>query len=575
MSTALSLAGDFPATTDAEWRAAVRGVVLKGRPDADDREFAAAFARQLVTTTADRLEIQPLYTEGPTPDAATRGARTGPWEIRQRVADDGALSELENGATGLLVDVDTPARLAAALAGVHLEMVPVTLADGALAGALIDLWDAAQTPLRERAGTLGVDPIGAWARAGGTADLAAARAAAGELLERVAGHPDAVRALVADGTLWHGAGATPAQELAWTIAAGADYVRTFGDAAAERIELRWAADADQFMTIAKLRAARQLWARAAGSGPGFHHAETSRAMLTRYDTWTNALRSTIACFAAGVGGADAVTVWPHDALVVAGGSPLGRRIARNTQTILQSEAHLWRVADMAGGAWFVETLTDQLAAAAWAELTRIEELGGLVAAIEQGAVHAALDDVLRARATRVATRRQPLTGLSEFPDIAEQPPPAVTDAASTDTPTPFRPFALVRLAQEFEDQRSRADQHWRRTGARPTVYLATLGTAAQFTARATFAKNLFEAGGIATVSGPVAAFTGGVACLCASDPVYAELGAAAAAKLRAAGARRIYVAGRKLDLPGVDEGVGVGSDVLDVLSRALDSLGVN
>lgn len=592
-SATLPLAAEFPVATEDDWLAAVRGVVLKGRPDATDDDFAAAFDSQLVHHTADGIAIQPLYGSSSAGDAPpapgeapfTRGTRAtpAPWEIRQRVfvGVDGssAVTELESGATGLLVELPSGSGsgLADILAGVHLEMAPVSLAtpstdDGVAAAiALVDLWDELGTPIGSRAGTLGADPLGAWARSGGSSDLEAGLRATGDLLVRVGDHPAAVRVLVADGTVWHEAGATPAQELAWNIAAGVQYVRTLGDVVGARLEFRWAVDADQFAGIAKLRAARQLWARVAGGAPSRHHADSSRAMLTRYDTWTNSLRATVACFAAGVGGADAVTVWPHDAQVAPGGSALGRRVARNTQTILQSESNLWRVLDPAGGSWFVESLTDQLAAAAWVELARIDAMGGLRAAIEAGAVHRALHSVLHARAARLATREQPLTGLSEFPDIGEQPP---TAAPRADPPSgsAFTPFGLIRLSQGFEGQRERADEHWRATGERPAVYLATLGAAAQFTARATFAKNLFEAGGIRTVSGPVEGFAGGTACLCSSDSLYAEHGAEAVAQLRAAGASRVYVAGRRLGLPGVDEEIGAGVDVLDVLSRALDHL---
>lgn len=588
VSETLPLASGFPDVSEADWMAAVRGVVLKGRPDATDDDFATAFARQLVSTTPDGIDVQPLYTAGPEPSPAARGSRTGPWEIRQRVFPgvDGssAVTELESGATGVLIELPSgePSRLADALDGVYLDLAPISLTtpagdDGvAAAGALIDLWDAAATPAAARAGTLGADPLAAWARTGGTTDLAAGYTGVAGLIERVADSP-AVRVLVADGTVWHEAGATPAQELAWAIAAGAHGVRTLGDTVHGRIEFRWSADADQFTTIAKLRAARQLWARVADGAPAFHHVDASRAMLTRYDTWTNTLRSTVACFAGGVGGADAVTVSPHDLLVEPGGSPLGRRIARNTQTILQSESHLWRVLDPAGGSWYVESLTDQLAAAAWDELVRVDALGGLVAAVEQGHVHGALDGVLAARAQRLAIRAQPLTGLSEFPDIGETPPPVVAVAPLARLTEPaFPPFTLHRLAEPYEAQRARADQAWRRDGRRPEIVLVTLGTAAQFTARATFAKNLFEAGGIATTTAsrdelatrPAAA----VVCLCSSDAVYAEQGAEAAAAARAAGASRVYVAGRRLDLPGVDEEIGMGSDVLDVLARALDHL---
>lgn len=593
----LPLAAEFPAATEDDWRDAVRGVILKGRPDATDDEFAAAFVRQLVHITPDGIPIEPLYTAGPEPDAATRGARTGPWEIRQRVwaGVDGssAVAELESGATGVLIELPGASAdtLDQTLTGVHLNLAPVSLAtpaddDGvAAAHLLIDLWERSGTPLAERAGTLGADPIGAWARTGGRTDLDAAHRALAELVDRLTDHPAGVRAYVSDGTLWHEAGATPVQELAWTIAAAVATVRAvpaLATGGTPRIEFRWAADVDQFMTIAKLRAARQLWSRVAAAGlspdhaTAFHAADGSRAMLTRYDTWTNALRSTVACFAAGVGGADAVTVWPHDALLTLGGSPLGRRIARNTQTILQSESNLWRVRDMAGGSWYVETLTAQLAEKAWSEIQTIDGLGGLIDAVHQGHVHSRLDAVLADRSVRLATRTQPLTGLSEFPDIGETPPPPLASPA-VPTDTPFAPLRLQRLADGFEAQRGRADAHARASGERPTVYLAQLGTLADATARTTFAKNLFEAAGIRTIAGPPADFpTSGasVVCLCSSDKVYAEQAAAAAADLRAAGAARIVIAGRRLDIPGVDEEVGLGSDVLDFLTRTLDTLGV-
>jgi methylmalonyl-CoA mutase len=610
----LPLATEFASATEADWLAAVRRVVLKGGSDAADTaaddEFAAAFTRQLVNRTPEGIAIEPLYTgaDAPPPPPApgqapyTRGTRSvpAPWEVRQRVWPEvegsSARTELESGATGVLVELPDRAAadmLATAHDGVHLEMAPVSIAtpgddDGiAAAHLMIDRWDTSGTRLADRAGTLGGDPVGAWARSGGASDLETGLARLAELAGRVAEHPPAVRAYVADGTVWHDAGATTAQELAWSIAAAVATLRSLAAtgiplaAAAARTEFRWAADADQFTTIAKLRAARQLWARVAevaGLTPeqsaSYHHVESSRAMLTRYDTWTNALRSTLACFGAGVGGADAVTVWPHDAMVIPGGSAHGRRIARNTQTVLQSEAHLWRVLDLAGGSWYVETLTAELAAKAWAEVQRVDAVGGLVTAITDGHLHRALDTALAERSARIATRRQPLTGLSEFPDIGEPAPPAAPASAPPAGTPAFPPFRLHRLADEFEAQRGRADQHARATGARPTVFLAQIGTLAQSTARSTFAKNLFEAGGICTVAGAVEQFAGGVACLCSSDSVYAEHGEAAAAALRAAGATRIYVAGRGVAVTGVDEQFGAGDDVLDVLTRALDAIGV-
>lgn len=618
----LELGAAFPAATHEQWMNAVRGVVLKGKPDATDEDFAAAFARQLVHVTEDGIEIAPLYNAVPraqgsgnvvglpgfAPFVRSAHAAPVPWEIRQRVWPDvdgsSAVQELESGATGLLIELPAGADatlLEETLDGVYIDLAPVSLAapsgaDG-VAGArlLTELWERREVAAEARTGTLGVDPIGAWARSGGVGDLAAGLDAAAALVNELAASAPKARVVVADGTLWHDAGATIAQELAWTLAAATQTVRALIAAGVDTpqafrtIEFRWAATADQFETIAKLRAARRLWARIAeisGLDPAdramYQHVDGSKTMMARYDPWVNTLRSTVACFAAAMGGADAVTIWPHDILAFPGGTALGRRVARNTQSVLQAESHLSRVIDPAGGSWYVEQLTDDLARAAWPLLQRIETAGGADAALSSGAIH---DDLHRARSARgrlLATRKRPLTGTTEFPNIDEPVPPfhdpwSVPSAASAPSDTAFEPLGVHRLAEDVEAQRARADRQTASSGQRPTVYLAALGSQASFTARVTFATNLFAVGGIATVTGPPDGFAASgceIACLCSSDAIYRSDAAAAVDALRAAGATKIYLAGRGLDLAGVDEEVGLGSDVLGVVSRTLDELGV-
>ena len=194
---------------------------------------------------------------------------------------------------------------------------------------------------------------------------------------------------------------------------------TVEDAAA-LVEFRYAATDEQFPTIAKLRAARRLWARVlelSGADPTTpieqrQHAVTSRPMMSAYDPWVNMLRTTVAAFAAGVGGADAVTVLPFDSPL---GRPdaFGRRIARNTSSLLISESHLARVADPAGGAYAVEKLTDDLAVAAWELFGRLDDGEDLEPLIEA---------TVAERDKQVATRKRPLTGLTEFPNLAEERP---------------------------------------------------------------------------------------------------------------------------------------------------------
>jgi methylmalonyl-CoA mutase len=381
--------------------------------------------------------------------------------------------------------------------------------------------------------------------------------------------------VVVDATAVHDVGASDAQELGYSLAVGAAYLRALTDAgwsvddALGTIEFRYAATDEQFPTIAKLRAARRLWHRvaelsgASADVPGQRqHAVTSRPMMSKYDPWVNMLRTTVAAFAAGVGGADAVTVLPFDAAL---GAPdaFARRIARNTSSLLISESHVAKVADPAGGSYAVERLTADLAAAAWAELGRIEEAGGVLAALDDGSLRARIDEVVARRDDQVAHRTRPLTGLSEFPNLGEELPER-TKLPETD--------AVRRYGAAYEALRDEP-------AARP-VFLATMGTVAAHTARATFASNLFAAGGVAVeVAGPsdgveavLAAYDGQpVVCLAGTDPAYAEWGAALVAALREAGARHVILAGKPRGIE-VDDSCAVGVDALSFLHRTREAL---
>lgn len=587
----LSLAGEFPPTTRDDWMGRVATVLARALPHTEPAE---AYERLLTHETEDGIRLQPLYTaDDPAPEPGlpgfapfVRSARPAatPWEIRQRVGVGDAVTELEGGATGILVEVGDPAAIAATLANVYLDLAPVSLVGGGSVAArtLLDLWEQRGVAPADRRGTLGVDPFGDWLRTGGSGDLAGGLDEAATLVDIAAEAAPRARVLVADGTLWHDAGATDAQELAWTIATAVATLRALGEhgVSAERafagVEFRLAATADQFATIAKLRAARRLWARigtltGVAGAPMYQHVETSRAMLTRYDPWVNVLRSTVAAFAAATGAADAVTVTPHDLRL--GGSPLGRRIARNTQLILQEEAHLGRVIDPAGGSWYVESRTHDVAAAAWSLLRSVEGAGGMVAAVEAGTIHRALAESRARRHRDVATRRRPITGVSEFPNLSEEPPPEPPPPTAPTGTTPFEPFVAGHWSDPFEAQRARADRHTAATGQRPTVFVATLGSPADHTPRLTFATNLLAAGGIAvTVGDPTAADTT-VACLCSSDARYRDEGAGAVDALRAAGVDHVLVAGAGSGL-AVDAEMRAGGDALATITRTLDALGV-
>jgi methylmalonyl-CoA mutase len=284
-------------------------------------------------------------------------------------------------------------------------------------------------------------------------------------------------------------------------------------------------------------------------------------MTSKYDPWVNMLRTTVAAFAAGAGGADSVTVLPFDSAL---GVPdaFGRRIARNTSSLLISESHVARVSDPAGGAYAVEKLTDDLAVAGWDELGRIEESGGVEAALADGSLRARIDEVVARRDADIARRKRPLTGVSEFPHLGEtlpQRPPHPHDD-------------VRRYGAPYEAMRDEP--------VSAPVFLATMGAVAQHTARATFAANLLAAGGIGVeaagatdgVDDVVAAYDGqDVVCLAGADATYAEWGADLVARLREAGASWVVVAGKPGDL-GVDDACAMGVDALDFLSRTRHAL---
>ncbi|MET0233907.1 MAG: methylmalonyl-CoA mutase family protein, partial [Kibdelosporangium sp.] len=328
-----------------------------------------------------------------------------------------------------------------------------------------------------------------------------------------------------------------------------------------------------------LRAARLLWARVAQAcgadrATQAQHAVTSAAMMAGRDPWVNMLRTTLACFGAGVGGADSVTVLPFDDAI---GLPddFARRIARNTHSVLLEESKVAGVVDPAGGSYYVEHLTGELAQAGWAFFQQIEAAGGLPAALDSGLVEDRLGETWQRRSRNLARRKDPLTGVSEFPNLTEQP--------VVRTPAPAVPsggLPQVRLAEAFEELRDLADAQPRR----PQVFLATLGPVAAHTARASFAANLFQAGGIETPNaGPsstaedvATAFTASgarIACVCGPDKLYAERLPDVVEALRAAGATRVLLAGRG-EFAGIDGQVHVGTDALAVLRDTLKALGV-
>jgi methylmalonyl-CoA mutase len=572
----LRLAGPEDDASRADWEEAAAAVLRKaGRLSGDDPDDGVWAA--LTCTTYDGVEIPPLGVPGP--HGAVRPGRNGPWDVRTQNTGDNAaaLHDLENGATSLWIDTDD---LAAALEGVLLDMAPVVLESGTAAHARTLLALAADRGTTLHPATnVGVDPLAARLR-GDTGIVGDEEVVEVARLARANG----IRGLVVDATVVHDLGASEAQEVGYSLAAGAAYLRLLTGAGVELddalavLEFRYAATDEQLVTLAKLRAARGCWARIvalcepaspdlAQVGAQRQHVVTSRPMLSAYDPWVNMLRGTVAAFAAGVGGADAVTVVPFDSPL---GEPddFGRRIARNVSSLLIAESHVAAVADPAGGSYAVEQLTDDLAEAAWAELQRIEAAGGILAVVDDGSLRTRIDEVVARRERDVATRARPITGLSEYPVLGE----AVPTRASTGSTADGRD--VRRWGSAFEALRADPPE--------AHVFLVTLGPVARHTARAGFAINLLAAGGIAVdvagatdgVEALVAAYDGqSVVCVAGADAAYAAWGSEAAAGLRTAGAGRVIVVSNgAIEHSWADDDFSPGDDAVQFLTRVREVL---
>jgi methylmalonyl-CoA mutase len=655
----LRLAADFAPASYDDWRKLVDGV-LKGAP-----------FEKLVGKTYDGLKIEPIYRRAHDAAPIAGRAAAAPWQIMQRIdhpdvaqANAQGLHDLENGATGLTLV------FAGANGAYGFGLEPTAEAiekvlDGVFidAGIAVELQIGPQSRMAaihvaeyvRRKGLspaacdirFGLDPIGACAVWGSSPYSWL------EIVPAVTGAIKGLAAMgfkgpfaVADGRVIHDAGGSEVQELAFVLAAGVAYLRALEGAgialedARSMIYARLSADADQFLTMAKFRALRLLWARVEQScglepKPLFIAADTAWRMLTQRDPYVNMLRATIATFSAGLGGANAITVLPHtQALGLP--DPFARRAARNTQLVLLEESNLAKVSDPAAGSGGIETLTQQLCEAAWGLFQQIEQAGGVFAALEQGLIQRKVAATRALREANIARRKEVLIGASKFPNLHEAHV-AVLDAQPVvlapygEANIKFEALPPMRLAAPFERLRDRSDQILKESGARPKIFLANLGTPADFTARATFAKSFFETGGIEAVdflpsssSSPLpsgerstlqasgegalasdrtpspapspsaperplpmgevkdlaslaAAFKASgaaLACLCSSDKVYAGQATAAAQALQAGGAKHIYLAGRPgeqeaaLRAAGVENFIFAGGDALAMLQEA-------
>lgn len=480
----MPLAEDFGPQGDdatrARWMALVEKT-LKGQ----------SFDDALTSATPDGVTIQPLYTAkdgvAVTRDLRIRDAER-PWDLRvraahpdpARVAKD-LLTDLEGGAASMLLQLDPTGRngvavgsaddLAKALSGVLLDLAPVALDAGFLGPKAADWLGALAKAAPNAPLAFHLDPLTAFMQAGespGPIESHVFNAAT--VATRLAATYAKASLFLATGRAVHEAGGSNVEELAAMTAAALAYAKALTRSglstqeAFGRIVLGVTLDGEYFTGVAKIRAAKAMWARlteACGvSVPARIEARSSRRMLAKADAWTNLLRLTSAGFAGAVGGADAIVL---DAFTDAIGLPtaFARRQARNTQLVLMEESNLGRVADPAGGAWYLDSLTDQLARAAWNGFQAIEAAGGIIKALESGFVASGVAKTRAAQEAAFADKTRKILGVTVFPNADDKPPeveapdPAAFAVAAPDVrlPGPDSKCAAltpIRFAAAFE-----------------------------------------------------------------------------------------------------------------------------
>lgn len=583
---------DFPKPDSETWLAMVERT-LKGKP----------FDKAMKRRTLDNIEFPVLHTTAPevTQEQPVRNGLgwhvTSPhWGTDPATINKEMITDLERGASAIAITVDAgpqgiaPGNLDAAFEGVFLDLVPVTLIQGSdfKQGCLAFRQILADRKYEQGSisGCLGVDPIGYFARTDQDYDVRAAIESGVEVALQWAKEQPSVATFTADGTVVANAGGSEVQELSFALSSAVAFLRAMEQAgldietAASQIQFTLSADTNLWLTIAKFRTARRLWAQvvaSCGAKPVDMKLNAVSAVhkISKRDPWVNILRGTAACFAAGVAGADLVTTLPHD-LMLGTTDEFARRIARNIQIVLLEESQLGQVTDPAAGSFALESLTEQMFNKAVTAFRSLESQGGVVTALNSGALAAQIEETATAHSKSIETRKIPITGVSEFPDISETSLP-VTPNVSHQARLPLR-----RSAQAFENLRMQSDDFLAKTGSRPSIFMANIGTPADFTARATFAKNFFEAGGIEAVPGHgghsvadiAEQFTESkskVAVLCGTNEQYDDLATELVAALKEKGCRRVYLAGPPNAVPEgceIDDFAFMGANVIETVGRA-------
>ena len=552
----------FPKASFADWEEAARAGLNGKALDV------------LHTETYEGIRLKPLYTEDDTDPSAkeempgefpyTRGILRGgyleqPWLICQQVSGKDAREAnrkmrdaLMRGQNSVAYPVEMltdEEMLPILMADLDLEASPLFIDTKQLQSLVLPALEAgSEKPLQ---GVLAEDPAAEWAANGRIpADTESYFDEWFSLLKQAGERFPSLKTVLIKGSSYHNAGAHAVQEIAYALSTAALYMEEGlkrgmdPGRLAEKTVFSFAADSNFFLSIAKVRAARRLWAQMAAAFDSepkafrMHiHAVTSGLSETVYDEHVNILRTANQAFAAAAGGIQYLEIHPF---THASGreDKLAERVARNTHLILQEETQMTVTADPAGGSWYVEALTDQLASNAWAKFLEITGAGGMLELLKQGRIQRETAEAAEKRMAGIRTRRDSLIGTNVYPNPAEEAEPAVSRQGNVYfSNIPFKeiiPLEPVRLAEPFEHLRQKSAA-FRRNGGKPAIGLIGIGPLKAHKARADFVSSFAAAGGLESVHSSDCAAPQAAAefvresgldvfCLCGTDADYGQLG---------------------------------------------------
>ena len=616
------LFSEFAPNTMQEWIDKVT-VDLKG----------ADFNKKLVWRTNEGFNVQPMYRlenmqdlknldclPGEFPFVRGNKKDNNDWYVRQDIvvedlaeANKKALDVLNRGVNSLGFVLNgcqefTKADMEALLKDICLECVEINFVAGCKKGSILDAFKAV---VEERGiapekiqGGINVDPLTALTRKGKTCcDKPFETVKAN--LEKMAAYKN-FKTIEVGGYVFNNSGSSIVQELGFSLAAGVEYLDKLTDAGmsidevAPKIRFHFATGSKYFMEIAKLRAARYLWAHIVKAyNPSCDckckmniHAETSEWNKTVYDPNVNMLRMQTETMSAALGGVDSFTVHPFDDTFECHPTELAERVARNQQLLLKEESHFAKIVDVAGGSYYIEELTQNIAEAAWKLFLETQEQGGYVEALKKGFVQAAVKATAQARDLAIAQRKENFVGVNQFPNFNEvidrqlcacifEPEDETAEGAEIETLKPYRGPAA------FEAMRLKTDQYAAQNG-RPVVYMFPMGNLAMRKARAQFACNFFacagfevkDNNGFKTVDEGVQACLdnkAAIVVLCSSDDEYAGFAPEAFEKLK--DKTVVVVAGNpesrpELEAKGLMNYIHVKNNVLEELKAYQAKLGI-